>query len=153
MKLPALICLALTSFGANLAYPLNLSEAHVYAESLPKDAIYCGINEKSLIAAVESSLRYNRIAVVAPNYGVVNFYIHANVLRRNDGSCFGSSRIKVEYFDAVSPPFAPNKRVTASIELCTRGTIFVGPSSNFRNHITNELRNSADECISEISKK
>ena len=130
---------------------LTIPGAYVYSEAGGSEEARCGLSNTSSVAAVESSLRQNRINVEgeSSNY---SFYINSNSLFMGN-TCVVNTDLQVYFLNNVEVPSQKNKSIWATVELCSKSFIGSGPAYNMQARINEKLKDITDQCISKIEKK
>jgi hypothetical protein len=139
----------------------ELPPIFVYAEDIDDSETACGIRQASLVAAVESALRYNRVSI-ANNDDYINdraLSIYVNMMAapinyesgRGTGSCYGSPMLSLETSFRVTNPVTGTMN-WATVTFCRKRSLVIRRQADFAAEIDRGLSEMASECVSEYAR-
>jgi hypothetical protein len=150
MRLKVLIFFAVGLLFTAFVSAQTIKSAHVFGEAGTDDNKTCQFGYASSIAAVESTLRYNKLSVDKKPNGIV-FYLNVVNTEINSYNCSVGLKLEVKYYDIVRIP-GSGKKISASILLCSEGGAGMMSKINMQSKVNETLQDYANQCISEIEK-
>lgn len=126
---------------------------YVFTEEDDGDDKACQIRGASLVAATQSALRYNGIAVASRTQfdfdEAIGAYVAATTIQQESGYCFVSLGLRFVRFAHI-PDGMFGKTMHVTVEYCNKGSVFGGYSAGLQTRLNDVARDSTNECISEI---
>jgi hypothetical protein len=142
MKKLLLVCLLTI---AQSSYSADLTEVRISGEQITD----CNLSRDSVTAALASTMRYNRINVTENRGGVVLY--HQVTALNTSGGCAVALKMEFKAYEFVFIKNL-NKKVMSSVVICDRGNLLTGPVHSMQTRVNDSLKDSAQQCLLEISK-
>lgn len=154
MRIVFLALLAFCCFGS-AAQAQEFPPVFVWGEKDDNDDRACQVSYASIIAAVESELRYNRIQVGTREQfrsdQALSSYVRATMIV-TPGGCVVSYSFQLENIQPVVISVT-GKAMTAAVEICSRGGLISAPTYELQSRVNAAFRDYTAQCISEYRKK
>jgi hypothetical protein len=129
----------------------------VFSDGDDEIAEACGVSGASIVAAVESEFRHNRIPIAAANDqfgpGTINAFIYfvAGDIT-GAGGCAIAYNLELYHRQSIYDALKKKERM-ATIEDCHDGGLIWGPSAGLQTRVNDQYRNSVNICISRYLKE
>lgn len=152
--LSAIFCMFL--FSSPTIHAQGLPAVHVSSASDDtSDEKECQIRNASVVSAVESELRHNRITLASREQYISSRAIAAETqittLKTPDGLCVVSYSLQVLNYQRVKVDVTQQER-WANIVLCYEGGVMTGGSANLQGRLNTQFRDLTSMCVSKYLK-
>ncbi len=126
-----------------------IANAYVFGEKGNERNVTCNVSYESAIAAVKSSLRYNRVPIVATDTSPLRVYVNLNNNEISTSACSIAITLHVFFYAPVNVPYT-NKNPFLKTMLCDRISSGHLSKSNQQSAINTELKSMVEECLADI---
>lgn len=127
---------------------------YVETEEDGKNARACEVSNVSIVAVVESELRYNRIPVGTRaqviNDEALRLSVNTTALH-TQGACAVSYSLTLSNYQPVVLSVTGEAK-WAKVMLCEKGGLMTGPTYNLQSRLNAQFRDLASQCISQYLK-
>lgn len=140
------------TFGNPALARIEIEGVNVYSEKESESDIACGMYQAAVTAAVESTLRANRIPVLSDEEKTGHISAYANFTALDlDAHCSVSYRLVFELYGGV-PYRQSGKEVYGNLNLCSKGGIINASKADVSETVLTSIRSFTEQCISETER-
>jgi hypothetical protein len=133
----------------------HIGDVYVYGERDSPDDTSCNIRKLSAVAAVQATLRENRIPISykRTNAGHVRAYVDFTSINFTSAPprCVVAFQIRFEFFGQAFFP-GLKRLIGEPVLLCENGGVMSGPNYDLQDRLNTRYIDLTRQCISEIDK-